>query len=206
MMKMNASEITVLNIAYSMPKGEFRTAIGLTISYVKGRYRNGDYGGLYQKRNPSGVKKTMDDDFLGKMGEWFGASFLHEQYGFPKKLPDTQVYEKRQKGWECDLPYGQEGYDDIIYPNVGVKNCVTAEFGFSFVYQDRDDIMKNPSSTEIQIYTYIPDKAKNKCQILAYGPWYKLYPLLRPLRNQCPNKKAVYFNDLFDPDESWIKV
>lgn len=165
-----------------------------------------------QNRNapPANVIRNLE---IGKYGE-FSSCLLLRKNGFPKIMPDVKIRTGSEKGWECDLPFGDK---DGNYPNCGVKSCdqSTCDFlrsnrsphEYTWVFQyansngrggGRDRLFSEPDSNEVILFMFVPYLISGKASLIASAPWNKLQGIIKdPIASiHIGKKKCIYSEDL----------
>lgn len=157
------------------------------------------------------ARDPVGDIALGKYAEIFAMQAL-TAYGFPSIDVDLQIYDKRQKSWAADLPYGDLGTG---LPNVHVKACDDQTVGYIRNKMVNGQLVGRYSWTfnvgngydtaittrgELVALVYVPSLAVRMGKLVALVATDVLPKLLKPplspkLRGI---KKCIYETDLVE--------
>lgn len=154
---------------------------------------------IYASRNQPNIKKGMNDNKVGKIGEEVVCAFLKEK--IPNiTLPDYTIYKVKNKSWDKDL---KDPNSDI---KVGVKTQTTESanrYGESWVFQNEDkgvNSIKDKLDTN-NFISFVLIDLNNKIgtiRAIVKVPWLHNNNLFMPMKlaHLQNNKKAVYYNEL----------
>ena len=162
--------------------------------------------GMYASRNQPNIKKGINDNKIGKIGEEVVYSYLKEI--MPDiTSPDYAIYKARGKSWEKDL---RDIKSDV---KVGVKTQTIEsanKFGESWVFQNQDKGIHGDGKTENNNYiafTLIDlDRKAGIIKAIVKVSWLHKNNLFMPMKLAYlqNNKQAVYYNELLKyENELW---
>lgn len=160
----------------------------------------------YISRNQPNIKKGMNDNRVGKIGEEVVYNYLVKIMPEITK-PDYIVYKVKNKSWEKDLR------DIATNVKIGVKTQTkqSAErYGQSWVFQNEDKGINGNDKIDIENYiAFVLIDLDNKVgmiQGIVKVPWLHEKELFKPMKLAYlqNNKKAVYYDDLMKyENELW---
>jgi hypothetical protein len=162
--------------------------------------------GIYKTRNQPNIKKGMNDNKVGKVGEEVVHSYLKDKIPAITS-PDYAIYKVRNKSWEKDL---RDINSDI---KVGVKTQTTVsanKYGESWVFQNTDKGIYSDDKTDRNNYIALVlidlDIKIGIIKAIIRIPWLHNKKLFKPMKLAYlqNNKQAVYYNDLLKyENELW---
>jgi hypothetical protein len=185
----------------------------LCANYAATRIKN---DATYYKNNRGGKTASVFSFWSYKCAEFAAATFLTENYNFPENIPDTKIYNHRQKSWAADLVYNNVNFCGSFYQTINFHiKSVTAEkiaegYPESFMFQlgnrygkgGMDRILTEGKENDIVLMVFNPNYQieETACfHIRGMVPWtyaknYLENPIAKPLIG---NKICLYTETLF---------
>lgn len=172
---------------------------------------------LARKANISALRSQI---YIGKLAEFFVASYMSQTYDFQYVLPDTTIYSTNQsivKGFDPDLFYKQQ---NIALHIKSFNNYSAGKYPESYCFQPNDPLIARPAPTSppqpspYSDPTLAPQHNQNASsgqpeafvilvRVESYGaclravlPVRSVVPLLRNPLKRTLSKKVIYFGDL----------
>lgn len=172
-------------------------------SFVKRQLHPDQSIPYYEKARDVDRDQAINDNLIGKKGEFIAAIALHTQFRLPLIIPDLKIYRRRKKNWKADLRNRDF--------NFHVKTCnkwlvgFCGDFSWTFQYQSRvgnhgeDAILSKPSN-DMVVFVYLPDFKSSfgvVKAIVSVSTLQRLQLFDDPkLEKHVGFKKCVYYNRL----------